>query len=45
MPEIVVQIALGWVTLLLFGGGIAGAAVLGTIGWRMRREAGATAVR
>lgn len=27
------------VHLLLFGGGIAGAAVLGTIGWRMRREA------
>lgn len=33
------------VHLLLFGGGIAGAAVLGTIGWRMRREAGAPAPR
>lgn len=31
------------VHLLLFGGGIAGAVVLGTIGWRMRREAGASA--
>lgn len=31
------------VHLLLFGGGIAGAVVLGTIGWRMRREAGTTA--